>query len=157
MSEYYLIKETVYCDQDPESYFSEIQPAKFGSPAFVHFTYLDEAKKFKSKEEAHKILKSSEFEHHKCEVVTFTEETKKLKKGFYLDGPKIKFHYIPKSMVLNGRGEFCTEDLLERLITEVRNEIEKEVEDVRANFSWAHDIDAQIEKRKSAVLKKYGV
>lgn len=156
MSEF-VIKETIYADQDPESYYSQIMPPQYGSASFVNFVYLDLARKFKTKAEAEAVLKTKEFANLKCIVVEFIPETKKVKKGYYLVGNKIKFHYVHTGYDLNGRGEFTSEKVLMELIDFVRDEIAKEVDELRSNFAWATDLEDQVNRKETGILKKYGL
>lgn len=153
----FVIKETIYADSEPESYFMTINPPQYGAPAFVGFTYLDQAKKFKSIQEAEAFLKKKEFEHLKCVVVNASEEAKSLKKGYYLKGNKILFHYVPKAFPLNGKSEFATESVLKDLIDHVRSEIDRQLEEHRANFSWASDLEDQLKKKEEGILKSFGL
>lgn len=110
----FVIKETLYASQESESYFSGIERSYSG--LFAGWTYLDQAKTFKSKKEAEEATKCPQFENIKWEIVEFDEEVKKLKKGFYQENARVKFHYVIPSYDLHGRGEFSTEAIVREVI-----------------------------------------
>jgi len=106
----FVIKETLYSDQDSESYFKSVSPSYSGP--FVSWTYLDEAKTFETVEAAQKQTEDKAFTHAQYEIVELKEEIKSLKKGFYEENGRIRFHYVIESYDLLGRGEFTTEAIL---------------------------------------------